>query len=153
MQTPIKTLFMRGGTLRDRFFNEADLSVDVAARDRILLAVMCSPDKRQIDGLGGAPPLTSKVGVQGQKTTLRVLTLNTGMQCGITVEMSDEWVNYEGGAHINGAPGCSATIAIAVGSVCPELLPTDKICDGNRRRADEGEPEDLGRKSGRRIRR
>jgi 4-oxalomesaconate tautomerase len=54
---------MRGGTSRGPFFNRADLPSDTATRDRVLLAVMGSPDKRQIDGLGGAHPLTSKVGI------------------------------------------------------------------------------------------
>ena len=36
-------------------------------RDRVLLAVMGSPDQRQIDGLGGAHPLTSKVGIVSQR--------------------------------------------------------------------------------------
>ncbi|HUY04447.1 MAG TPA: 4-oxalomesaconate tautomerase [Rhodocyclaceae bacterium] len=63
MQTAIKTLFMRGGTSRGPFFREADLPADTEARDRVLLAVMGSPDRRQIDGLGGAHPLTSKVGI------------------------------------------------------------------------------------------
>ena len=56
MQTPIPCLFMRGGTSKGPFFNEADLPADVATRDRVLLSVMGSPDKRQIDGLGGAHP-------------------------------------------------------------------------------------------------
>ncbi|MDE2150365.1 MAG: 4-oxalomesaconate tautomerase [Gammaproteobacteria bacterium] len=63
MQTPIPCLFMRGGTSRGPFFNERDLPTDVAIRDRVLLAAMGSPDKREIDGLGGAHPLTSKVGI------------------------------------------------------------------------------------------
>jgi 4-oxalomesaconate tautomerase len=63
MQTPIKTLFMRGGTSRGPFFLEHDLPADIPTRDRVLLAVMGSPDRRQIDGLGGAHPLTSKVGI------------------------------------------------------------------------------------------
>jgi 4-oxalomesaconate tautomerase len=54
---------MRGGTSRGPFFNAADLPRDLATRDRVLLAVMGSPDPRQIDGLGGAHPLTSKVGI------------------------------------------------------------------------------------------
>ena len=54
---------MRGGTSRGPFFNEADLPSDLSTRDRVLLAVMGSPDKRQIYGLGGAHPLTSKVGI------------------------------------------------------------------------------------------
>jgi 4-oxalomesaconate tautomerase len=54
---------MRGGTSRGPFFLESDLPTDTAARDAVLLAVMGSPDLRQIDGLGGADPLTSKVGI------------------------------------------------------------------------------------------
>lgn len=63
MQHAISCLFMRGGTSRGPFFNAADLPADVVARDRLLLNVMGSPDPRQIDGLGGAHPLTSKVGI------------------------------------------------------------------------------------------
>jgi len=63
MQTAIPCLFMRGGTSRGPFFLEADLPDDPALRDRVLLAAMGSPDSRQIDGLGGADPLTSKVGI------------------------------------------------------------------------------------------
>lgn len=69
MQHPIPCLFMRGGTSKGPFFNEADLPSDIAHRDRVLLAVMGSPDKRQIDGLGGAHPLTSKVGIVRRSTT------------------------------------------------------------------------------------
>ena len=54
---------MRGGTSRGPFFLDSDLPADVAQRDALLLAVMGSPDPRQIDGLGGADPLTSKVGM------------------------------------------------------------------------------------------
>ena len=63
MQTPIPCLFMRGGTSKGPFFKESDLPADKATRDRVLLSVMGSPDKRQIDGLGGAHPLTSKVAI------------------------------------------------------------------------------------------
>src|SRR4249920_935903 len=158
MQTGIPCLLMRGGTSRGPFFLEADLPADTAVRDRVLLAVMGSPDKRQIDGLGGAHPLTSKVGIvskgskpgvdldflfaqlqpdkdtvdttpncgnmlaavvpfaietglvkaQGDTTTLRVLTLNTDMQCDITVLTPGGHVEYEGSARIDGAPGSSA---------------------------------------------
>ena len=54
---------MRGGTSHGPFFRAADLPADIPTRDRILLAVMGSPDARQIDGIGGADPLTSKVGI------------------------------------------------------------------------------------------
>jgi 2-methylaconitate cis-trans-isomerase PrpF len=54
---------MRGGTSRGPYFKAGDLPQDVAARDRVLLAAMGSPDVRQIDGLGGADTLTSKVAI------------------------------------------------------------------------------------------
>jgi 4-oxalomesaconate tautomerase len=60
--------FMRGGTSRGPFFRASDLPVDVATRDKVLLAVMGSPDPRQIDGLGGSDPLTSKVGILSLST-------------------------------------------------------------------------------------
>ncbi len=183
MQRPIPCLFMRGGTSRGPFFDAADLPADIATRDRVLLAVMGSPDKRQIDGLGGAHPLTSKVGIvsrgsqpgvdldflfaqlqpdkdtvdttpncgnmlaavvpfalerglaraQGETTTLRVLTLNTGMQCDITVQTPGGVVEYAGDARIDGVPGTSAPIKInfldTAGSVAPGLLPTGRVRD------------------------
>ncbi len=181
MQSPIPCLFMRGGTSRGPYFVESDLPVDPAKRDRVLLAVMGSPDRRQIDGLGGAHPLTSKVGIvrksklpgvdldflfaqlqpdqdsvdttpncgnmlaavvpfalergmvpaQGDVTTLRVLTLNTDMQCDITVQTPGGQVSYEGDARIDGVPGTSAPIKInfldTAGSVADCLLPTGKV--------------------------
>ena len=183
MQTAIPCLFMRGGTSRGPFFNAADLPVDIPTRDKVLLAVMGSPDKRQIDGLGGAHPLTSKVGIvskgsrpgvdldflfvqlqpdkdtvdttpncgnmlaavvpfalevglvqpQRDTTTLRVLTLNTGMQCDVTVQTPGGRVEYEGSARIDGVPGTAAPIAInfldTAGSVCSGLLPTGHVRD------------------------
>lgn len=54
---------MRGGTSKGLYFLERDLPADAKARDAVLLAAMGSPDVRQIDGMGGAHPLTSKVAV------------------------------------------------------------------------------------------
>lgn len=54
---------MRGGTSRGLYFLADDLPADVPTRDRVLLAAMGSPDERQIDGIGGAHPLTSKVAI------------------------------------------------------------------------------------------
>ncbi|WP_296710136.1 4-oxalomesaconate tautomerase [Rhodoblastus sp.] len=62
-QTAVPCLLMRGGTSKGPFFKESDLPADVATRDKVLLSVMGSPDRRQIDGLGSAHPLTSKVGI------------------------------------------------------------------------------------------
>ncbi|MBM3819854.1 MAG: 4-oxalomesaconate tautomerase [Acidimicrobiia bacterium] len=183
MQTAIPCLFMRGGTSRGPFFRESDLPADVATRDTVLLAALGSPDRRQIDGLGGANPLTSKVGIvrrakeqgvdlewqfaqvmvdqaivdttpncgnmlaavlpfalevglvrpQGETTTMRVLTLNTGMSCDITVQTPGGRVEYEGRARIDGVPGGAAPITInfldTAGSVCSGLLPTGKVRD------------------------
>ena len=56
-------MWMRGGTSKGGFFLKEDLPANVAARDAFLLRVMGSPDPRQIDGMGGADPLTSKVAV------------------------------------------------------------------------------------------
>jgi 4-oxalomesaconate tautomerase len=62
-QTAIPCTLMRGGTSKGPFFLASDLPSDTRLRDRVLLAVMGSPDPRQIDGIGGAEPLTSKVAI------------------------------------------------------------------------------------------
>jgi 4-oxalomesaconate tautomerase len=63
MQTSIPCMLMRGGTSKGGYFLKQDLPADSVQRDRLLLQVMGSPDPRQIDGIGGADPLTSKVAV------------------------------------------------------------------------------------------
>jgi 4-oxalomesaconate tautomerase len=59
----IRGMLMRGGTSKGLYFLAADLPADVGERDDLLLRIMGSPDPRQIDGIGGAHPLTSKVAV------------------------------------------------------------------------------------------
>ena len=59
----VPCLLMRGGTSKGAFFLATDLPQDPAERDGLLLRIMGTPDPRQIDGLGGAHPLTSKVAV------------------------------------------------------------------------------------------
>jgi len=56
-------MWMRGGTSKGGYFLASELPAETAARDAVLLRLMGSPDERQIDGLGGADPLTSKVAV------------------------------------------------------------------------------------------
>jgi 4-oxalomesaconate tautomerase len=183
MQRSIPCLFMRGGTSRGPFFLDSDLPADVAQRDALLLAVMGSPDARQIDGMGGADPLTSKVGIvrrgqapgvdleflfaqvsvkearvdttpncgnmlaavapfgletglvkpQGDVTTLRVLTRNTGTLSDIDVRTPGGKVEYSGAARIDGVPGTAAPVNISfletAGSVCGSLLPTGRLVD------------------------
>ena len=64
----VRCMWMRGGTSKGGYFLAEDLPADVAARDRFLLEIMGSPDKRQIDGMGGADPLTSKIAVVKRST-------------------------------------------------------------------------------------
>ncbi|MEU0842411.1 4-oxalomesaconate tautomerase [Streptomyces sp. NPDC005962] len=64
-QVAVPCWFMRGGTSRGPFFRAGDMPSDRTARDAVLLAAMGSPDPRQLDGLGGATPLTSKAGIVG----------------------------------------------------------------------------------------
>lgn len=56
-------MWMRGGTSKGAFFVADDLPQDEAERDAFLLRIMGSPDPRQIDGMGGADPLTSKIAI------------------------------------------------------------------------------------------
>ncbi len=63
MQKAIPCTMMRGGTSRGPYFLSENLPSDEQARDRVLLAVMGSPDIRQIDGIGGATTLTSKLAI------------------------------------------------------------------------------------------
>jgi 2-methylaconitate cis-trans-isomerase PrpF len=65
MGRAIRCVLMRGGTSKAVFLKEADLPPDPAERDRTILAIFGSPDRRQIDGLGGADPLTSKLALIG----------------------------------------------------------------------------------------
>lgn len=63
LSNTIQCSIMRGGTSKGLYFLADDLPSDVSARDETLLRLMGSPDTRQIDGLGGAHPLTSKVAI------------------------------------------------------------------------------------------
>jgi len=68
MQTAIPATLMRGGSSKGLYFLAGDVPPDTTTRDRVLLAAMGSPDLRQIDGVGGAHPLTSKVAIVGPAT-------------------------------------------------------------------------------------
>ncbi|HKE73643.1 MAG TPA: 4-oxalomesaconate tautomerase [Acidimicrobiales bacterium] len=65
MTDGIRCMVMRGGTSKGLYFVADDLPADGGERDDLLLRLMGSPDARQIDGMGGAHPLTSKVAVVG----------------------------------------------------------------------------------------
>lgn len=59
----IPCMLLRGGTSKGAYFLADDLPANTVERDRVLLSVMGSPDPRQVDGIGGAHPLTSKVAI------------------------------------------------------------------------------------------
>jgi len=59
----IPCVIQRGGTSKGIYLHEKDLPADPELRRKVILSIFGSPDKRQIDGLGGADPLTSKVAI------------------------------------------------------------------------------------------
>lgn len=63
--SPVRCVIMRGGTSKAVFLKENDLPADEHSRRRLILGIFGSPDRRQIDGLGGADPLTSKLAIIG----------------------------------------------------------------------------------------
>ena len=65
----IRCVLMRGGTSKAVILKESDLPIDEAERNRTILSIFGSPDRRQIDGLGGADPLTSKLAIIGPVRT------------------------------------------------------------------------------------
>ena len=62
---PLRTVIHRGGTSKAIFLMENELPKDQIKRDKVIRAIFGSPDKRQIDGLGGADVLTSKLAIIG----------------------------------------------------------------------------------------
>ena len=98
-QRAIPCMFMRGGTSRGPFFLLEDLPADPEVRDRVLLAAMGSPDPRQIDGLGGATTVTSKVAM-----------VSPSQRPGIDVDyrFSQVWLDK---AIVDTAPSCGNMLA------------------------------------------
>ncbi|MCQ4213242.1 4-oxalomesaconate tautomerase [Streptomyces longispororuber] len=86
----VRCMLMRGGTSKGAYFLADDLPAEPAVRDALLLRIMGSPDPRQIDGLGGGHPLTSKVAVvspsAGPEADVDYLFLQVGVD---TTEVSD----------------------------------------------------------------
>lgn len=68
MQTSIRCSLMRGGTSKGPFFHAGDLPSDPDTLARVLLAALGSPHVRQIDGVGGGDPVTSKVAIVSRST-------------------------------------------------------------------------------------
>lgn len=76
-------MLMRGGSSKGAYFLATDLPDDPAERDDLLRRIMGSPDPRQIDGIGGAHPLTSKVAIvgpcDGDRADVEYLFLQVGV--------------------------------------------------------------------------
>lgn len=70
MQSGIRCMMMRGGTSKGAYFLADDLPTDPVERDDLLLRIMGSPDSRQIDGIGGAHPLTSKAAIVSRSASI-----------------------------------------------------------------------------------
>jgi len=98
-QTAIPCMLMRGGTSKGAYFIDRDLPDDVATRDRVLLAALGSPDRRQIDGVGGADPLTSKVAI-----------VNRSQRPGIDVDFLFAQVSLDEG-RVDTTPNCGNILA------------------------------------------
>ncbi|MDE3103735.1 MAG: 4-oxalomesaconate tautomerase [Acidobacteriota bacterium] len=63
MRPGVRCMLMRGGTSKGAYFLADELPAGAAERDDLLLRILGSPDARQIDGIGGAHPLTSKAAI------------------------------------------------------------------------------------------
>ncbi len=68
MSSGVRCMWMRGGTSKGGYFVKDELPADPETRNAFLLRIMGSPDARQIDGMGGGDPLTSKVAIVSRST-------------------------------------------------------------------------------------
>jgi 2-methylaconitate cis-trans-isomerase PrpF len=107
---------MRGGTSKGLFFLEEDLPGDVQQRTEFLLRAFGSPDVRQVDGMGGADPLTSKTAIIRKSATPGVDVDYTFGQ----VSISEPFIDFTGNCgNISSAVGPFAIDKGLVGAVEP----------------------------------
>ncbi|HEX8757040.1 MAG TPA: 4-oxalomesaconate tautomerase [Steroidobacteraceae bacterium] len=139
MLRAIPATLMRGGTSKGLYFNARDLPGERSARDRVLLAAMGSPDIRQIDGVGGAHPLTSKVAVIGPATRpdadvdylfLQVVVdkaeVSDSQNCGNILAGVGPWAIENGLVSAAGAMTPVRIHMVNTGSVAVAHVPTPK---------------------------
>jgi 4-oxalomesaconate tautomerase len=98
-QIPIRCAWMRGGTSKGAYFLAEDLPAAAAERDAMLLSIMGSPDPTQIDGIGGAHPLRSKVAI-----------VSRSVEAGIDVDFLFAQVAVER-ADVDTSPNCGNILA------------------------------------------
>jgi 4-oxalomesaconate tautomerase len=133
----IPATLMRGGTSKALYLHLRDLPQSVGARDRVLLAAMGSPDARQIDGVGGAHPLTSKVAIIGPATRadadvdylfLQVVVdkaeVSDSQNCGNILAGVGPWALEQGLVRIVGAVTPVRIHMLNTGSVAVAHVPT-----------------------------
>jgi 4-oxalomesaconate tautomerase len=133
----IPSTLMRGGTSKALYFHARDLPQAARARDRVLLAAMGSPDPRQIDGVGGAHPLTSKVAIIGPATRadadvdylfLQVVVdkaeVSDSQNCGNILAGVGPWAIENGLVRVTGAATPVRIHMLNTGSVAVAHVPT-----------------------------
>ena len=90
MLSEVPCMVMRGGSSKGAYFLESDLPAEVDERDDLLRRLLGSPDARQIDGIGGAHPLTSKVAIvrpaPNEGTDVEYLFLQVGVDTDIVTD-------------------------------------------------------------------
>lgn len=118
-QRALPFVLMRGGTSKAVFLEEADLPVPGAGRDRLILEVLGSPDPRQVDGLGGADILTSKLAIIGPPSVPEADLDYTFGQVSITEPVVDYDINC---GNISAAVGAYAVDAGIVEAAEPVTL-------------------------------
>lgn len=139
MLRAIPATLMRGGTSKGLYFSARDLPAERSVRDRVLLAAMGSPDIRQIDGVGGAHPLTSKVAVIGPATRadadvdylfLQVVVdkaeVSDSQNCGNILAGVGPWAIENGLVQIAGAMTPVRIHMVNTGSIAVARVPTPK---------------------------
>lgn len=115
MDDGIPSLWMRGGTSKGACFLASDLPADPVARDALLLRIFGSPDPRQIDGIGGADPLTSKVAI---------LTPPSRPDADVDYLFLQVFVDQ---ALVSGAQGCGNILAGDITSLRIHMLNTGEV--------------------------
>ena len=116
----IPAVYMRGGTSKGAYLMLEDLPADPLLRDKAILAIYGSPDARQINGIGGADPLTSKVALIARSKREHVDVDYTFGYVGITEAV----VDYEGNCgNMSSAVGPFAIIK----GLVPAVEPVTKV--------------------------
>ena len=137
MQTAIPCMLIRGGTSKGAYFLASDLPAQPAARDAVLLALMGSPDKRQVDGLGGAHPLTSKVAIVSVSTLagcdidflfaqvgIETATVDTTPNCGNILAGVGPFAIARGSVAVTGASTTVRVRTLNTGTIADLVIET-----------------------------